>query len=32
VEPKAEAVVGYDADAEAAVKAITEQILAKLKT
>ena len=31
VEPKAEAVVGYDADAEAAVKAITEQILAKLK-
>jgi len=31
VQPKAEATVGYDSDAEAAVKAITDQILAQMK-
>ena len=31
VPPKEEATVGYDADAEAAVKAITDQILAQMK-
>jgi L-fuculose-phosphate aldolase len=31
IPPKAETVAGYDADAEAAVKAITDQILAQMK-